>query len=707
MNDEARDQPDATAEALGRFTAGALDWPAVRDELLRHAPSDIGVRALRELGPRETLEAHDALSRSREMQDVVARGESPPLEGIRDPMPPLEIATRYRRTLDGEELVGVGRMLRMVEKVGAWLASRRAGIPRCDALWAGMPDLAPLRERLDGALDRRGRVLDDASPALRQLRREIALLSRQVEKTVREIAGRPAMRSALSDGHAGQVHRRGGRLVLAVRAGHAGRVPGIVHDRSQTGETLFIEPQAVVEKANRLSASEADEAREVNRILVELTREVLHRRDDISHCTQRTGELELAVTSARYGLRVDGRPARVPGEDGAYDGMLLRAMRHPLLLEEVRRGNIPEVVPIDLRLGVGFDMLVITGPNTGGKTLALKSAGLAALMTRMGLAVPFGEGTTVPLYDGVVADIGDEQEIQQNLSTFSSHLARIRAGLERATPKTLVLLDELGGGTDPVEGAALSDAILERLLALGCHTLASTHLGKLKEFAFRFARAENAHVEFDIESLEPRFRLIIGAPGQSRALAVAQRLGLPADLVAAAEARMERRSGEAEELMDEMRDVRVDAERLRTEAEDRLRDLEASIQELEGKRDDLGRRQDQVEAEAQRGLEERFVRSRDWLQRGRALLDRLPASARPGVEEILSGIEEALGDAKMTDRRQAFLDGLKKGTFVWLPRYKKRCLVTRIHREKRKLEVRLGKHDLTVEFDDVTFYESL
>jgi len=313
----------------------------------------------------------------------------------------------------------------------------------------------------------------------------------------------------------------------------------------------------------------------------------------------------------------------------------------------------------------------------------------------------------VPLYDGVVADIGDEQEIQQNLSTFSSHLERIRAGLARATPRTLVLLDELGGGTDPVEGAALSDAVLERLLGVECHTLASTHLGKLKEFAFRFARAENAHVEFDLETLAPRYRLVIGAPGQSRALAIAQRLGLPEDLVAAADARMERRSGEAEELMNEMRDVRVDAERLRSEAEDRLQVLEGRIRELEGKRDDLEKRRDHVEAEAQRGLEERFVRTRAWLDKGRSMLPRLVASQRPEVEELLLGIEEALGDAQLTDRRQAFLDGLKKGMFVWLPRYKKRCVVTRIYRSKRQLGVRLGKHEMKVAFDDVTFYESL
>ncbi|MEW6072427.1 MAG: endonuclease MutS2 [Planctomycetota bacterium] len=701
------DETPGSAEGLELFTARALDWPAVREEIVRHAPSAIGVRALRALGPREDAAARDALARAREIQALAAEGESPPLDGGDDPLPALALAARYRRALEGEELLAVARLLRMADGLGPWLAARRAGLPRCEALWAGRPDLSPLRDLLEAALDRRGRVVDDASPLLKRLRREIATLSRQVERTVREMAGRPGLRSALADGHAGQALRRGGRLVLAVRTAQLGRVPGIVHDRSQTGETLFVEPEAVVEKGNRLAACAADQEREAGRVLTELTREVLARREEVEETAARVAELELAVASARYAARVGGRPARLPDEEGAYGGLLLRQARHPLLLEEERKGRIPAVVPLDLRLGVDFEMLVITGPNTGGKTLALKTAGLAALMTRLGLAFPCGEGTTVPLYDGVAADIGDEQEIQQNLSTFSSHLERIRRGLARAGRRTLVLLDELGGGTDPVEGAALSDAILERLLEVGCHTLASTHLGQLKEFAFRHPRVENAHVEFDIETLAPRYRLVIGAPGESRALAIARRLGLPAELVEAAGARMERRSGEAEELMAEMRRVRVDAERLRAEAEDRLRELEGRVRELEEKRDHLERRREQVEAEAQRGLEERLSRARAWVDRGRQILPRLSSLPRHDVEALLAGLEEALGDAQLTDRRRAFLDGLKKGSLVWLPRYKKRCLVTRLWRDKRQLAVRLGKRDLTVDFDDVTFYETL
>ena len=707
-------QPDPEpAEARGggaadaRFAAAALDWPAVRALLAAYCPSPLGRRALETLAPRTDGEARAALSRGGELLELAPASGTPPLDGGGDPFPALDLALRYSRTLGGEELLAVARFARLASDVSLWIAARRGAAPACAALWADAPDLAALEERLSGALDERGRVRDDASPLLKRLRREIDVTTQRLERTMRALASRPALRSALADGPAARVHRRGGRLVLAVRTRHAGKVQGVVHDRSQTGETLFVEPHSVVAEGNRLAESQADAEREESRILVELTRAVLERRADLARVGLRVAELELALVSARFARATEGRPARLPGDAGAHGGMLLRAFRHPLLLAEQRQGRLAEVVPLDLRLGEEFDLLVITGPNTGGKTLALKSAGLAVLMTRLGFALPCDEGTTVPLYEGIAADIGDEQEIQQNLSTFSSHLQRIRAGLDRAGPRTLFLLDELGGGTDPAEGAALGDAILEALHEGGCPTLASTHLGKLKEFAFRHARAENAHVEFDLATLAPRYRLVIGAPGESRALAIARRLGFPPAIVDRAAQRLERKVGDAERLIEAVRDVRVDAERLRSEAEERLAELETRLAAQEEAQGELRRRRAQVEAEAQRGLEERLARARAWVDRGEALLHRLPPAQRAEVAELVLGLREALGDALLTERRQSFLEGLRKGEHVWLPRFKKRCQVVRIHKERRELEVRLGKHDLRVSFDDVTFYESL
>ncbi len=706
---------------LARFAAGALDWPAVRELIRPLALSAIGARYVAELVPLADEQARGALARAEELQRLRAadgtaaaraepeasRSDEPPLAGVPDPVPLLRDAARYGRSLSGEDLVDVARLLRVTEDVAHWLAARRGSLVATNHLWADPPEVGALRQRLEDALDRRGKVVDDASPRLARLRLAMADVERELDALMRELAGRQNLRAAFAEGHAGQVHRRSGRRVLAVRERQAGRIPGIVHDRSQSGQTVFVEPRGAVELGNRLAGLEADAAREVARILTELTQAVLAKRGDIESCAERVGRLELGVISARFAARYDGRVARVAGDPGNATGLVLRGFRHPLLAEQVRQETLECVVPIDVRLGADFDMLVVTGPNTGGKTLALKSAGLASLLTRLGFALPCNDGTTVPLFDGIVADIGDEQEIEQNLSTFASHLVRIKAGLERATERTLVLLDELGGGTDPVEGAALGEAILEHLLERRIPTLASTHLGQLKAFGFRFERAENAHVEFDVESLAPRYTVVIGAPGESRALAIAGRLGLPASIIERADARVERGDSEAATIMQSMRDVRVDAERLRNEAGERLVDLEREIEVAEEERAKIGAKTARLEAEAQLGLEERLRRSREWIERVRRLLPQVEQRAREELAVALTGLEDALGDAALTDRRQAFLDGLKKGSLVWLPTFKKRASVTRIYRDKRELKVRLGKHELSIAFDDVTFYENL
>lgn len=698
---------------LDDFAAGALDWPAVRELALAHAPSDLARRVLVELGPRPDGEgegsARAALARLAEMSAATAEGREPPLAGHADPLPVIEDALRYQRSLEGEDLLRIGRLLRVADDTAIWLGARLEEMPWCTRLFEGRPELGHLREALERALDDRGEVLDDASPVLRRLRDDVRRLQGDIERRVRKLAGRADVRTVLAEGQAQAVHRRGGRPVLAVKAKARGRVPGIVHDRSQSGETLFVEPEEVVELGNSLAGARADEAREVNRILLDLTRVTLENAQALGDLGDKLGELELALLGARWARDTGGRGARVPGvgDTPADAGLLLRSARHPLLLEEQRLGHIEDVVPIDLRLGAEFDMLVVTGPNTGGKTLALKSAGVAALLTRLGLPVPFDEGSVVPLYGGVVADIGDEQEIQQNLSTFSSHLARIRAGLERADASVLVLLDELGGGTDPAEGAALGEAILSMLLERGAPTLASTHLGKLKEFAFRNARVENASAEFDLETLRPRYRLLVGMPGESRALAIARRLGLPEEVLERASQRLERRPEEAERLMDDLRDARVDAERLRGSAEERLREAEERLATLGRERDVLAQRKDALEAEAQRGLEERVARARPWLLKARATLDQMPKAPAGVLREVLDGLEEALGGAALSDRRREFLDGLKKGDYVWVPKWRKRCHVVRVHKGKGEVTVKVGQASMTVPFDDVTFYDNL
>ena len=682
-----------------RYARRVLELDRVLELVAGHAVSSLGQRVVVEVGPRSEADARAALRRCAEMGERLAQEDGPPMAGVGEPLPGDPSGR-----LSEDRLAALRDFLDANLRLKRWAADRAELAPALAALMAASPDTATVVERIDRVVDGRGRVRAEASGRLTNLREAMSSASSRIDGALRAVMARADVRAVLSDGG---VHRRAGRPVLAVKAKMSGRVKGLVHDRSQTGESVFIEPQEVVELGNRLAEARADERREVERILVDLSRDVLDARGVIDGAALRVGQLEVALASARWAAAVDARPARLPGEDGASEGLLLRGARHPLLIDQVARGALEEVVPIDLRLGVDFDMLLITGPNTGGKTLALKTAGLFALMTRAGLPVPADDGTTIPLYDGIAADIGDEQEIRQNLSTFASHLVRVSDALERATPDTLVLLDELGGGTDPDEGGALGTAVLERLLAARVPTLVSTHIGKLKEFAYRHARAENACAEFDHETLAPRYKLMLGTPGESCALVIARRVGLSESVCEVARERLERREGELEDLMSDVRSARMAAEETRLGAEAELARARERSRVVDEREEELERRIDQLEREAQKGIEERVRDAARTLERGRRLLDQLPPETRKEMEETLDRLEAELTGASLTERREAFIAGLGKGSLVYLPRYRQRVLVHKVDRERRQLVAKLGSMKVKVSFDEVTPYESL
>ena len=691
------------ADGLSRasFAAEVLEIGAVLERFALGASTSLGRRALAELAPRDDAGARDALTRLREMDLLEKAKDLPSLAGITDPKP---ILAHGARGIDEPRLMALRAFADAVGRMKKWFAERVEDIPALGRVALELAELAPLVEAVDRVLDERGKVRDEASTVLARLRRDVVKLGDKVEQRLREVLARGDLKVHLSDG---AVHRRGGRPVLAVKAKSAGRVRGIVHDRSQSEQTVFVEPQAAVELGNRLAEAQADERREVERVLLELAVTVMEFGPSLMAAAEQVAEVELAMIGMAAMRRYRARPALLPGEEGAARGMLLRGARHPLLLREVELGHIPEVVPIDLRLGAEFDMLIITGPNTGGKTLALKTAGLFALLTRMGLPLPAEEGTTVPLYDGIAADIGDEQEISQNLSTFASHLVRIRDGLQHATADTLVLLDELGGGTDPDEGAALGEAVLENLLERGAPTLVSTHLGRLKELAFRRARAENACTEFDHSTLAPCYRLLLGTPGESGALVIARRMGIPQAVVDLASDRMERRDEELLELMDDVRHARVAAEDVRNRAEQQLDHARRAAEDAREKAAELERRGSQLEAEAQRGLEERVREAMRQLEAARKLLEQLPRETAGPMAERLDAIELHLSGEALGERRREFLEGLGKGKLIYLPRYKKRVLIHKVDRAKREVTVKLGAMTMRVPFEEVTWYESL
>jgi DNA mismatch repair protein MutS2 len=683
------------------FAVRALDFEALRALLERHASTSLGQRAVRALAPRRNEEARAALARTREMLELERARRTPNLGGLCDPLPALLHARSSGQPLEDDNLVRLLGFLEAAERLAEWLCTLDDA-PSLAELGRRVPEFDALQERLRATVDEQGRVRDQASPALFRLRKQEAEVSADLERTLRAVLARVDVRSVLADPNP---MRRGGRAVLAVKAKSAGRVNGIVHDRSQTGETVFVEPREAVALGNRHSELVSDERREVGRILAELTRATLLQEPELERAAVALAELELALVGARWAIETKGRVPLLPREKGAAEGLLLRSARHPLLLEEQRLGRLREVTPIDVRLGGDFDVLIITGPNTGGKTLALKTAGLFGLCTRLGLPFPCEPGSTCPLFDGIVADIGDEQEISQSLSTFSSHLKRIREGLERATNATLVLLDELGSGTDPDEGAALSEALLEQLLERKSPTLVSTHIGKLKEFAFRHPRAENACVEFDPQTLAPCYHLIVGMPGESGALVIARRLGLPVAIVERAKERLVRRDEELTKLMADMRETRTQAEKARGAAESRLEDAERMRAQAVEERRALQEKSGLLEAEAQQAIEERVRNAARVLERARQLVEQLPAAQRTAMGEALAELEAELSGSALSARRSEFLDSLKKGSFVYVPRYKQRLAVHKVDHAAREVTVQLGGMRMRVSFDEVSAWE--
>ena len=398
----------------------------------------------------------------------------------------------------------------------------------------------------------------------------------------------------------------GDHYVLPVAVNHRHKLQGVVHRTSSSGETLFIEPAGIASLSAERVVLKGEEEREIRRILRRLSGEVARVARPLTFAIDILARLDLITAKARFSRDYDMYAPEINTEGQLW----LRQARHPLLLHLFREKNEPEalatdspsltlparsVVPVDIRLGFGFNLLIITGPNTGGKTVCLKTAGLLALMAQSGMHIPAGEGSNVPVFHHILADIGDEQSLEQSLSTFSSHVSRIASILREADERSLILLDELGAGTDPTEGAALGRAILDELDRLGCRAMVTTHLGDLKTYAFHNDRAENGAVEFDVETLRPTYRLHIGQFGMSNALRIARRLKLPRDLLRRAQRYLRRRQRRAPEMV-QLQRLREETEKAREEALRAQHEAERQRQELQQKTDQLEREKEAAAA---------------------------------------------------------------------------------------------------------------
>jgi DNA mismatch repair protein MutS2 len=491
-------------------------------------------------------------------------------------------------------------------------------------LAASLVDRTPVEPAIERAVEPDGSVKDDASPALRRMRRELRGAQSELVQLLERIVSRLEERHRVSDM---SVTVRNGRYVIPVRREARGAVGGIVHDESASRGTLFIEPPAAVEFGNRIRELEADERREVERILAELTDQLRPMREAMAASLEALVEIDSLYARARYADDFACAPVAL---GNARAGMAVRGGRHPLLL--ARDGT---VVPFDLALGDAERTLLLSGPNTGGKTVLLKAIGLIAAMTKAGIPAPVGPESRVALFDDCFADVGDEQSIEASLSTFSAHLKNLAEVLDRATPHSLVLIDELGSGTDPAEGAALGAAIIEELTRRGTFTVATTHLGDLKLLAAELSGVVNASLQFDEQALAPTYRLIKGIPGRSYGIAIARRLRLPSGILSRAEERLS--SGERD-----LAALLADLERRESTLAEREARAEEATSSANERLDRLTERERAVR-EAERH-HERDARE----QARRYLLD-----ARHEVERAIREVrEQAAADTTARDARR-------------------------------------------------------
>jgi DNA mismatch repair protein MutS2 len=662
----------------GRELALALRPSTERAEVIERQRMTAEGRRLRELQPRTGL------------------------GGVRDVRPQADRAARGA-ILQPAELLDVASTLAAAGQLRASVLRFRDELPLIGALAAQLEPLPELVAEINRSIDQRGEVTDAASPALGSIRRNVRVAHDRLNERLQTLLHSVQYRDAIQEPI---VTLRDGRYVIPVKADQRGQLRGIVHDVSASGATVFIEPLSIVELGNTWRELQLEEEREVERVLRELSGLAGASADAIIDTVNALAQLDLALAKSHLADEMDapelphaGEEQRWIAEDGALH--LLNA-RHPLLTGDV--------VPITITAGGDYTALLITGPNTGGKTVALKTAGLLALMAQAGLAVPADAASTLPVFASVYADIGDEQSIEQSLSTFSSHMRQIIRILGAAQRDSLVLLDELAAGTDPIEGSALARAILQRLLEIGAIVIATTHHGELKAFAHTTPGIMNASVEFDAETLRPTYHLTIGLPGGSNALTIAERLGLPPEIIAAARGSIAPDQAQVETLLtdirrerDEAQAARLAEERARSEAEDARARIEQQLSEVEERLDAMVERTTselerdatevrqllaQAEEAAERGrlkrAEERLQKALERKQRAEEL--RPLKRPKPSKAPVASGPAAA---------------DIEPGDLVWIRGYDRFGEALSSPDERGEVELHLGPLRGRVRLDQV------
>ncbi len=562
-------------------TLKVLEYDKILVRIAEHCSFSAGAELAESLLPSDDLETiQEWLAQTQEAYKLLDQKADISFGGVHDVRPLLDRAERHASLL-ASDLLEIRNTLLRARTLQNTLTKLEHNFPRLAEIAANIEPCSHVIAEIGRCINDRGEVNDNASDALAHIRGELRVAQERLLSTLDRIVHGEDIRPYLQDA---LITQRQGRYVIPVRAEHKGNVAGIVHDQSASGATLFIEPLRVVQQNNALRELELQEEREVRRILTELTElvadEALYIRRDVGILA----ELDFIFAKAKYAFTLDAtapemvaiQPTSTPLAASVVDGDDSRAVYHPGTAIDLRRARHPLldqqiVVPVDVYLDDETYIIVITGPNTGGKTVTLKTVGLLALMAQSGILLPVDPGSKLSVFEGIYADIGDEQSIEQNLSTFSSHMTHIIEILEEADPASLVLLDELGAGTDPDEGSALAMALLDNLRDRGITTFATTHYSDLKLYAHNTPGVRNASVEFDLETLSPTYELSIGLPGRSNALVIARRLGLNPVIVERAESIVRPDALQADALLDDIKRAKQEALQANARAKERER----------------------------------------------------------------------------------------------------------------------------------------
>ena len=681
-----------------------LEYDKIVAALSQEAGSDAGAKMCRELLPMTDLE--EIRTAQEQTTDAVKRlrKKAGPYFGQLKDIRPQVMRLDIDAILACDDLLDISAVLDVAQSARTFLAPENDETP-ADSLdpYYELLDPCPM---LNGEIKRCivsfDEVADDASPKLKEIRRSQNLTKIQIQKTLSNMVTSASMKMYLQDS---VVTMRNGRYCIPVKQEHKGHVPGMVHDQSGSGSTVFVEPMAVVKLNNDLKELSIAEAEEIQVILSHLSNMARGVSDSLKADYKLLTELDFIFAKARYSEKIRGNPPFF--NDEKY--IDLKKARHPLL-------NVKTAVPIDVSLGRDFDMLIVTGPNTGGKTVSLKTTGLLCLMGQAGMHIPALDGSSLCIFEEVYADIGDEQSIEQSLSTFSSHMKNIVSILDRADSDSLVLLDELCSGTDPTEGAALAQAILTRLHLYGARCMATTHYSELKVFAMTSPGVQNACCEFDVETLRPTYKLLIGLPGKSNAFAISGKLGLDPGLIEDAKNRIDNDSIAFEDVLADIEINKKNSELERSETRKALEEAKALKASLEKERANLEKRKDDILRDARSEAYELLQQAKDYaditikdirkVSNGANLsaLERTRTEVGQRARDALAQLGD-LKQKKKTVKKQLSVEDVVPGTHVRVVSMNMEGIAQSKPDSKKKVNVQLGSMNMDVSINDLEIIE--